>query len=246
MISVVLLQDSLRLIVVQTDQELSVEDKTQIWIEVILLAALVAFPLWAALAVPASTSHWTLFQDGLMRLAQYIPICGLVLYFMSRSGKGKAHFGLGRNRDFFGVVSFVGGLIVVGFFCIWLDDTLRQAVQSGMAEPDLSQLGPVPYTTMQWIGMLPVLYVGAAFEELVFRGFMVARLLEATNNRWLAVFFPSVIFGSYHIYQGWEWLVGSTIYGILFSWMFMEWRRLKALIWAHFAFNAVAFSYYLY
>ncbi len=225
--------------------ELTAKDRQRIWIEVCLLLALVALPLWVGLAVP-SYQPLTLFQDGLVRLSHYLPICGLVLYLVWQSGRGWSHYGLGKNHDFLGVLSFVGGLVAVGLFMIWTSDTIRQAFDPRSMPQELTAYGPVPRSVSEWLTMWPVLLIGAAFEELVFRGFITARLHDATQSKWIAILLPSLVFGSYHIYQGIYEMIGAMVYGILFSWMFLEWRRLKALILAHFAFNAWAFAVYAF
>lgn len=229
----------------EVPQTLSSQENRRIWIEIGLLIGFVGVPIWLSLLFNSSYRPSTLTEDALSRLSQYLPVCALVLYFMWQSRKGRAHYGLGKNLNFLGVFTFVGGLFTVGLFSVWISEVLRQAIDPSSIQPNASDWGPVPRTVQEWLTMWPVLLVGAAFEELVFRGFITTRIFDATKLKWLAILLPSIVFGSYHIYQGVYWMLGATIYGVLFSWMFLEWRRLKSLILAHFAFNAWAFSYYL-
>ena len=181
-------------------EELTTNEKSRIWTEILLLIGFVTIPALVSLFLPSSPHSLSLHQDGVWRLTTYLPVCGLVFYFMRRSARDNAFFGLAKNRDFLGVLTFIGGLVVVGMFCIWVSEMVRQSVSPGSPAPDISNLMPVPRSMLDWIFMLPILYIGAAFEELDFRGYIAPPLLEATGNKWLAILIPSVAFGSYHIY----------------------------------------------
>lgn len=158
-------------------------ERRRAWIEICLLIGLVCLPLWTSLAFHSSYRPATLIEDAFMRLSMYLPVCGLALYFIWQSKQGRAHFGLGRNSDYLGLFTFVGGLFTVGMFSLWISDVLRQAIDPRSIQPDMSTWGPVPRSVQDWLTMWPVLLFGAAFEELVFRGYITSRVLDLTKNK---------------------------------------------------------------
>ena len=221
------------------------EERRLVWTEVAILLGMVALPVWAAdLFAPAHFAG-SLLEDSTLRLARDLPLCALALYMMARAGRGWPHFGLGKNWDFVGMFAFFIGAVVVGLLSTWLTDLIFQAVTGTVQPVDLSDQLFTPRVVGEWLSIWPVLLVGAAAEELVFRGFATARLYDVTGRKWIAVLLPAAVFGSVHFYQGVIPAIGITVYGALFGLMFLEWRRLKALILAHFAFNVWAFAYYI-
>ena len=220
------------------------EERKLVWTEVAILMALVGLPVWVSDYFGTNYRSISLLEDNWLRIAQALPLCALAIYLMVRSGRGWAHFGLGKNWDFTGFLTFFLGLVAVGMFLVWLSATIHQAI-SGKPPIDGQPYGPVPHTIWEWLSFWPVLLLGAAMEELVFRGFATARIYDVTGKKWLAVVLPSILFGSMHFYQGIVSAVSIGVYGALFGVMFLEWRKLKALILAHFAFNVWAFSSYL-
>jgi membrane protease YdiL (CAAX protease family) len=223
----------------------AIEERRAVWIEVAILTGLVALPIWFGDLTGVYYPSRSLFLDGIQRLVTYLPICVLVLYFMARSRCDWEWFGLGKNWDFLGLFSFAGGLVAAGMFSTWAIETLIQAIDPSRAPIQAEVFGAVPRSIPEWLTMWPVLLIAAAFEELVFRGFMTARIHDVTGKKWIAVLLPAVVFGSLHLYQGTFEAVGITVYGVVFGIMFLEWRRLKALILAHFAFNVWAFAYWV-
>lgn len=91
---------------------------------------------------------------------------------------------------------------------------------------------------------LPVVLVGAAWEELCFRGALFS--VVPRNSMPLvvgAVILGSVCFGSQHFRNGPLAVGYSTFYGILFSCLYLATRDLIAIAIAHAAGNTVAAVY---
>jgi len=66
------------------------------------------------------------------------------------------------------------------------------------------------------------LFVGV-YEEIVFRGFLLGRLVTLTRSLVLACVISAVIFGLLHFYQGWMGIVKTTIIGFLMA-LLTVWR----------------------
>ena len=86
-----------------------------------------------------------------------------------------------------------------------------------------------------------VLWVGVSFtagfcEEIAFRGYLMSRLrLLMKNNTWLVpTAISAVAFGICHAYQGWPGFIVITVYGVMFSLLYIRTGRLWPCIIAHF------------
>ncbi len=82
----------------------------------------------------------------------------------------------------------------------------------------------------------------AAFEELVFRGFLVPRLRSVTGSWVAAVVLANVAFASGHLYEGVAALFQTFAIGVYFS-LLLLWRgRLESAIFGHASFNIAMFA----
>jgi membrane protease YdiL (CAAX protease family) len=70
-------------------------------------------------------------------------------------------------------------------------------------------------------------------EEIVMRGYMIDRLERLFGKSWLAILIASLLFGSYHVYQGLLGAGSAVFIGMVFGTWFVWTRRLGALIVAH-------------
>lgn len=135
-----------------------------------------------------------------------------------------------RGIDFaWGIAFFLGAsLVVVGSLAWFL-------AQFGLTIPgEIEFLIPTDTTgRILWV----VLSFSAAFcEEIVFRGYLMTRLrLTGKFKTW---FFPVVAsalaFGVSHSYEGWAGIILISIYGALFSWLYIRTGSLWPGIVAHF------------
>ncbi|WP_299158312.1 CPBP family intramembrane glutamic endopeptidase [uncultured Tenacibaculum sp.] len=94
--------------------------------------------------------------------------------------------------------------------------------------------------------LIGVIWFGAALgEELLFRGYLLNRLIDFTGNNkhgiLLALLIHSVIFGSLHIYQGIAGVIATGCIALIFgSIYFMIKRKLFPLIIAHGIINSMS------
>jgi membrane protease YdiL (CAAX protease family) len=70
----------------------------------------------------------------------------------------------------------------------------------------------------------------AVFEEIVFRGFMVTYFIDpaSTDIPWIAIFFPAILFGMAHYYQGLAAVLKIFVLSLLLAILFIQ---TKSLIW---------------
>jgi membrane protease YdiL (CAAX protease family) len=95
---------------------------------------------------------------------------------------------------------------------------------------------------------VPVLILSAiqnaVLEEVIVVGYMVTRLRELRWSVPATVAASAVLRGSYHLYQGFGGFIGNMIMGVVFSLVFLRWRRVGPLIVAHALLDIVAFVGY--
>jgi membrane protease YdiL (CAAX protease family) len=76
------------------------------------------------------------------------------------------------------------------------------------------------------------------YEEVLFRGLLLARLRQIFRSPAAAVIASSLLFGSMHIYEGYAAVIMITIFGLILA-VCTLWRKsLVAAIVAHFLFNS--------
>jgi membrane protease YdiL (CAAX protease family) len=101
--------------------------------------------------------------------------------------------------------------------------------------------------TAQW-WTIPVLVLSAvqnaALEEVVVVGYLMTRLRQlAWRTPWV-VAMSAVLRGTYHLYQGFGAFVGNALMGVVFSLVYVRWRRVMPLVVAHAILDMVAFVGY--
>lgn len=144
---------------------------------------------------------------------------------------GLAGIGLTRIKlvDFAWALAFIlaANLILSGL--AWL------LAQVGLPMP--GEIGNLIPTSMGG----KVLWVGVSFtagfcEEVAFRGYLMSRLRLLTKARnWvIPTIVSAVAFGACHAYQGWPGFILITIYGVMFSLLYIRTGRLWPCIIAHF------------
>jgi membrane protease YdiL (CAAX protease family) len=99
-------------------------------------------------------------------------------------------------------------------------------------------------TGLRGIGAFAITAVFAgAFEELVFRGFLVPRLRHVTGSWAVAIVLANVAFASGHLYEGVAALFQTFALGVYFS-VLLLWRgRIESAIVAHASFNVAMFAF---
>lgn len=82
----------------------------------------------------------------------------------------------------------------------------------------------------------------AITEEIIYRGFMIYALgfLFPTLSIWLIILFASVLFGLAHTYQGIVGVLRTTVFGFLFSLLYISLESILPLIFFHFLIDYLA------
>jgi membrane protease YdiL (CAAX protease family) len=154
-------------------------------------------------------------------------------------GPGWRALGLRRSGPWFRVVA-IGIVSGVGYQFVGLyavEPLIARMTSGGL--PDVSSFRPVVgnetglaiYLTLSWT-------LAAFMEEMVYRGWIIARLAELgafSRAAWvMGVVVSSALFGAAHLYQGISGVIATGLTGFVFACVyFAAGRNLWAAILAH-------------
>lgn len=88
------------------------------------------------------------------------------------------------------------------------------------------------------INMILSTVTGPIAEEFIFRGFLLNRIIFKTN-RWVGIFISSFIFSIYHMNL--NILMGSFLFGIIASLLYLKTKNLLVPIILHMGHNSIVF-----
>jgi membrane protease YdiL (CAAX protease family) len=216
------------------------------------LAALAALVPMAALVV------WTYFlQERSLTIAGLLlwPLLGgggLILWLLFLhirvSGDSLESLGLWKDKLWLDLVLGAAGSLVLLAIFFGFQATLARLFPPRPPVPEILELlsGLIrnPLLLAVWLG--PVVWVGVAGFEELWRAFMLRRLWRVWGGRagrWVALLCVSALVGLVHIYQGSAAVVSIGFMSVLMGWFFMATGRLRALIVAHALYDSIQIAF---
>lgn len=160
-----------------------------------------------------------------------------VFAIMKFRGQRFSDLGLSRPRRILLVPVWVV-VIFVTTFAVALGGQLV-AAQFIQSAPDVSKFAPLYQNLPLFLVSLVSIWVTAAFfEEIVYRGFLLGRLLNILGDGLgpaiLATLLHAVMFGALHAYQGLIGVITTGLVAIVFGiFFYLQKRNLWALIIVH-------------
>ncbi len=152
----------------------------------------------------------------------------LVVHLVRRSGEGPAGIGLAVDRPASDLARGLALFAVVGVAGVGL---YLGGVELGVNRFVI----PAPPLGHWWT--VPVLVLSALeaalVEEVIVLGYLMTRLRQLSWSPLAAVAGSSALRASYHLYQGWGGFLGNLAMGVLFSVLFLRWRRTWPFVVAH-------------
>jgi membrane protease YdiL (CAAX protease family) len=159
-----------------------------------------------------------------------------VLFILWASGDRWRDFGFRRFRVPVDLVT--AAVLIALMYAV----RLFPFIGSRFAVPAALRDALVPHGALAIGAALTSLAIGAFWEEVVFRGYMITRLEELLGNVWYGVVISAVLFGFGHLYQGWFGALMAFGMGLAFGIAFVARPNIWPLVVAHFASNvAVVF-----
>ena len=228
---------------------LTAEARREAWLEVTAVAAVAWFPylVGACLVSGDSASGYSFVENSVMSIAQAASIVVVILYIMHRSELPWAEFGIERPRLLadlgWGAVVWAGasGVVIIGQLLVMLHFSgVPSATASELGTSESGYEFQYPATGWELIVMFALAGAIGLSEELAMRGYLIPRLESLLNSTIKSVLLSSLLFASYHIYQG----IGPTLLigllGLCFGIAFCYLRRLWPLLIAHAAMDIEA------
>lgn len=177
--------------------------------------------------------------------ARNLCVLALVLLLVYKGGQSARQIGFAREG--LRTELLAGPRVLLGAYLVHLAVSVPLGVLSyatGFGREDavqrsgfLSQLGE----GVGFVDLAFFLVLAAAFEEVVFRGFLLTRL-HALVRRWsVAVLLAACIFGVAHTAQGMLAILQTGALGMYFAAAFLRRSRAEAVVVAHASFNLLIF-----
>ena len=208
---------------------------TQLWIEVIAVLCLAYVPpLVASIATVATgrprteSSHYREFLQIVFAAEVSMPL----LVIMALSRDPWSLFGIVRPKW---IVDILGGI------AIYLVARMAHSVVGTLLpSATFGARGHLPIAHQATPGnMLEFLLLSASIaascfsQELVMRGYLIARLERLLGSTLVAVLVTTVLFATLHMYQGGSGVVATAAMGLVYAVSFCLCRRLWPIFLAH-------------
>ncbi len=147
---------------------------------------------------------------------------------------------LGLAVSLHGLRELAGGVLGGAAIALSVVGTLWSLGWIVAIPPEMTPAGPARETwEPAWSYAVVILFLGAAAEELLFRGFALQQLIRASNV-WVAVMGTSILFGLLHAGNPGAsniGLVNTALFGCLFGFLLVRTRSLAIPIGVHFGWN---------
>ena len=101
---------------------------------------------------------------------------------------------------------------------------------------------PLSMTVPWWLLVLTLL-VSALGEEISMRCVVMTRIAILSRDKWVGAVVSSLLFTSYHVYQGFVALPTVFFLGMCFAVCFMKWKSLWQIAITHCLINTLTYSY---
>lgn len=170
----------------------------------------------------------------------------LILYFVRKQHLRLSDFGFkkpDRYSMFFFVLLLLTGLQVVvpSSTATFFDFPSSDYSFFNHVQGNLSAL--LFWIVLSWV-------FGAFFEELIFRSYLLDRLKQIFGGKRIgiviAVLVQALIFGFFHLYQGWGGIILTAIGGVISGTVYVLYKNIWPNVISHGLLNSLGFiSFYL-
>jgi membrane protease YdiL (CAAX protease family) len=168
----------------------------------------------------------------LSRIVVYnIPSFALIWYVLGLTGGTR--LSKPGSRDLKTALVAFPGLLAVGFCASLAALPVTDLFSPVSIEP--------PRTFPQWAVMVPSVLTTGYVEESYFRFYLLTRLEESGLSPLRGVLFSVLLFSLCHAYEGLPGVVNAALAGTFLSVVFLQYRSLHGLAWAHGAYNAAVY-----
>jgi len=162
-----------------------------------------------------------------------IPSLALLWYLISdKKGFSALADEKPRIRDLIPFAAGLPALIVTGFGISFLVSHFSGLL--GLPQPLKVE---APGNIIGWIVMVASCLASGYLEESYFRYYLLTRLESAVSPEVLRILFSTVLFGFCHFYEGPWGILNAVLAGVILSVLFVRYRSLHGVAWAHGVYN---------
>jgi membrane protease YdiL (CAAX protease family) len=212
--------------------------RRDLWLEVVAVCLIGVLPALGhslgSLVVKTAEPSFNVHETYLV--LRSVQVSWLVLYLMSRSQAPWSHFGIVRPRLLWDSLAACG-IAITAHVChnVYLG-VVMEAISTEALQRDthaMTALFPPPTSPEQTLLLIVAEAANGFAEEVVMRGYLIPRFEDLLGSPAKAVVLSSLLFGSYHLYQGFYGAGSALVIGLLFGVIFCSTRRLWPLAVAH-------------
>jgi len=168
---------------------------------------------------------------ALITILRNLGLSALIFVILKLRGEPSSRIGwtrqdLGKN--------ILWGILIFPLFYFSVGVVLDFFTRAGLShiEDVPASLSPAGIWEIVLGGVL-VLVVAFA-EEIIFRGYLLARFQEITDSTWIGVFLSTLLFALGHAYEGVAGVMAVSYIGLVFSLLFLWKKSLAIVIVLHF------------
>jgi membrane protease YdiL (CAAX protease family) len=223
-------------------------NRGEIWLEVGVALAVTWLPYFAysilTWAWPIEKSNWSFGAESLSQVVN-LSIPGIVvLYLIHRGGTPWRVHGIRRPRLFPDIAS---GILIwfISMVAVGIVHQLGVSVvgnyHAGLsAESTFEFSGPTRGSDYAFVILLSLCI--AFNEELAMRGYLIPRFEQLLGSTPKSIALTTLLFASYHLYQGIGAMLLILVMGLVFGVAFCRMRRLWPVVVAHAIADLLALS----
>jgi membrane protease YdiL (CAAX protease family) len=205
----------------------------------------------AIMLITTGTLTAMITSDPIATMCCFITLNTLFVLLVLTIGGTPCVEGLGLSTQ-----GRIGSLLVKGVCLlpiVWIVEIAILLCLLGMVEicggsealesiREITERTQVAISVVPLLLALPLSAMIGFYEEVLFRGILLSRLVSITRCTPAAVIINSIIFGACHLYQGWIGAVVIGVVGLMFTLMTVHYRSIWPAIACHAAFDAVVFA----
>lgn len=216
-----------------------VRDTRSLWLEIVAVCFVAVLPdLWSSLGLlfRSQPPDWTFNEREAYLIFRSVQVSWLVLYLMARSGTPWSRFGLVAPRwirdSLLAFATLVAAYFAYGFYAAGAMSLIPAETMSRETQR-LNELFSGPREPEQTVLFVVSQLANGFAEELVMRGYLIPRFEDLFGSTVKALLFSSVLFSSYHLYQGLYGAGSALVMGLVFGVAFCAIRRIWPVAAAH-------------
>jgi len=207
--------------------------------EALILYFVLFFPGVFSMSFPAqgfeaaNLIHFSLLRELGRTLTYTLPSLALLWYLMSdKKGFSALEGEKPHIRDLIPFAAGLPSLIIIGIGISFL--VSRFSGFLGLSPPlKVEAPGSIP----GWIVMIISCLTSGYLEESYFRYYLLTRLENVVPWEVLRIVFSTALFSICHFYEGPWGILNAVLAGVLLSVLFIRYRSLHGVAWAHGAYN---------